>query len=235
MPVKKFAIAAASTVLVGVLSPAAVSAQTTVVGGTQITYSSSGALPGYITAPVFENFTPDTPSPIPGNFTPLGNTTGIEGSSTGAPGQVRVYNNTAAGGTQPPSGSAQFLSILQNGAYTLTFAGNGIQVLSFAFGSLDTNNRVTLNFFGGGSQLLTSTGIIGSLAGAGVNGRVTYDRLGNAGIISAVFASRVNSFELDDVYIAAPEPATWGMMILGFGIAGAALRMRRRDSKLARA
>ena len=32
---------------------------------------------------------------------------------------------------------------------------------------------------------------------------------------------------------AAPEPATWGMMIFGFGIAGATLRARRRETALA--
>jgi len=39
---------------------------------------------------------------------------------------------------------------------------------------------------------------------------------------------------LDDVSVsAAPEPATWGMMIVGFGLAGAALRTRRRTAALA--
>jgi hypothetical protein len=33
--------------------------------------------------------------------------------------------------------------------------------------------------------------------------------------------------EIRGFLIAVPEPATWGMMILGFGIAGAALRRRR--------
>ena len=32
---------------------------------------------------------------------------------------------------------------------------------------------------------------------------------------------------------AVPEPATWGMMILGFGMMGASVRYRRRSSKVA--
>lgn len=32
---------------------------------------------------------------------------------------------------------------------------------------------------------------------------------------------------------AAPEPATWGLMILGFGMVGAALRYRRRSTSVA--
>lgn len=34
---------------------------------------------------------------------------------------------------------------------------------------------------------------------------------------------------------AAPEPATWGMMILGFGLAGAALRRRRITARVSNA
>lgn len=34
---------------------------------------------------------------------------------------------------------------------------------------------------------------------------------------------------------AVPEPATWGMMILGFGVAGAALRRRRITTRLSHA
>jgi hypothetical protein len=37
-----------------------------------------------------------------------------------------------------------------------------------------------------------------------------------------------NDFALDDITLSvAPEPATWAMMIVGFGFAGAALRRRR--------
>lgn len=35
------------------------------------------------------------------------------------------------------------------------------------------------------------------------------------------------SFTLSGVTGAVPEPATWAMMILGFGLVGAALRQRR--------
>jgi hypothetical protein len=30
-----------------------------------------------------------------------------------------------------------------------------------------------------------------------------------------------------------PEPATWAMMIIGFGLTGAAMRFRRRDANTA--
>lgn len=59
-----------------------------------------------------------------------------------------------------------------------------------------------------------------------------------AGIRSLVISSTsdTNSFALGNVgpvnlVAAAPEPATWGMMILGFAIVGAALRIDRRKSR----
>ncbi|AYJ88032.1 PEP-CTERM sorting domain-containing protein [Sphingomonas paeninsulae] len=56
---------------------------------------------------------------------------------------------------------------------------------------------------------------------------------GGSAIVKAVFGSTQAAFEIDNLVTAAPEPATWGMMILGFGLAGAQLRSRRRSAKLA--
>lgn len=47
-------------------------------------------------------------------------------------------------------------------------------------------------------------------------------------ISAASFLSGQNSFEIDNIASAAPEPGTWAMMILGFGFAGMGLRSRRR-------
>ena len=48
-----------------------------------------------------------------------------------------------------------------------------------------------------------------------------------------VLRSSSNSFESDNFAVAAvPEPATWAMMIMGFGTIGAL--MRRRQYALAR-
>jgi hypothetical protein len=48
-------------------------------------------------------------------------------------------------------------------------------------------------------------------------------------VTQVVFSSSGNSFELDNIAVASavPEPATWAMMIVGFGVAGGALRRRR--------
>ena len=49
--------------------------------------------------------------------------------------------------------------------------------------------------------------------------------------IFAVRDDQIGNTELVEItsVTAAPEPSTWGMMILGFGLAGARLRPRRRE------
>jgi hypothetical protein len=52
---------------------------------------------------------------------------------------------------------------------------------------------------------------------------------------SVVFAGAANHLVLDDIAlgVAVPEPATWAMMLLGFGALGFTLRRRRRSLALA--
>lgn len=42
----------------------------------------------------------------------------------------------------------------------------------------------------------------------------------------------VGNFRLNAIAAAIPEPATWAMMILGFGVVGGAMRSRRRGTKV---
>ena len=49
-----------------------------------------------------------------------------------------------------------------------------------------------------------------------------------AGQVSSLFASSSNTVVTPPITAALPEPATWAMMIVGFGMIGAGLRYRRR-------
>ena len=64
----------------------------------------------------------------------------------------------------------------------------------------------------------------------GVGRRISYD-FGGAAVNTITFGSTGNSFEFDNLAAgvagAVPEPATWAMMLLGFGALGATLRRRR--------
>lgn len=138
-----------------------------------------------------------------------------------------------------------FAAVVGGGTYTLAFA-SAVQVFSFALGSLDSYNTLQLKYFDGNTTTLTGGQIIGGVSTsvmssgnqglAATNGRVVYDFGGaDGGLTQVVFSSSSNSFEFDNIATAAPEPAAWGMMIVGFGLAGGALRIRRREDKLAQA
>ena len=103
---------------------------------------------------------------------------------------------------------------------------------SFYMGSPDTYNKVTFNLVGGGHQDFTGDQIWGgSPQGNGdrtIGYRVYYD-FGGDKVSSINFTSTQDAFEFDGLAgNAVPEPATWALMIAGFGGAGAMLRRRRQ-------
>lgn len=149
----------------------------------------------------------------------------------------------------PPLSSGNFASVRQGGRFVINFADYArfgttpLQVFSFALGSVDggganlsaTGNRVTLYLVDGSTETfigaqLTAGVADGNQSAGATNGRVTFDARGIAGkgIRGAVFESSVTAFEFDDFAGAVPEPAVWGMMIIGFGMAGFGLRRGRR-------
>jgi hypothetical protein len=134
----------------------------------------------------------------------------------------------SSGATNPfsiPYGT-NYLDVLANGSATITF-DTLMRSISFNWGSIDTYNTVTIHWSGG------SQSIIGAPGGGGQNSPSTngafWANVGAGESISGLtFTSAQNSFEIDDLSgSAVPEPATWAMMITGFGLAGAAIRRRR--------
>lgn len=165
-------------------------------------------------------------------------------SYNGASVQAPPSNGT---GAVPAFGSSgQFLSV-RNGQSTtsVTIPVSPAQVLSFIIGSLDGFNEVTLTFLSGpaityrGLAIITGNPADNGLPGNGsqtstaTNGRVFYDTQGTNTLTAFSFRSGGNAFEIDNISAAVPEPATWGMMILAAGMAGAALRRRRNVDAVA--
>lgn len=123
--------------------------------------------------------------------------------------------------------------------YTVNFAAT--RGFSFVLGSLDAYNSLTLLFANGTSQLLNGAQIAlgadadGNRVQADSNGRVFYT-LGasDPSIVGATFSSTSYSFEFDDLATLAnspvPEPATWAMFLLGFGVLGRAMRSRKAQA-----
>jgi hypothetical protein len=121
-------------------------------------------------------------------------------------------------------------------ATLMSFAG--LRQFSFYMGSPDTYNQMVLTFTGaGGSQTLNGTQIWGGAPpgdGNQSNGfTVTYTFAPDA-VNQIQFNSGQNAFEFDTLAgIAVPEPASWALMIGGFGLAGGMLRAMRRKAALA--
>ncbi|WP_159065871.1 PEPxxWA-CTERM sorting domain-containing protein, partial [Acinetobacter baumannii] len=66
------------------------------------------------------------------------------------------------------------------------------------------------------------------------NRRVTISLTDSEASFAGVrFISATNSFELDNVVFAVPEASTWALMLVGFGMVGAATRYRRRKTNVA--
>ncbi len=113
-----------------------------------------------------------------------------------------------------------------NGFLNVSFAPTS--AVGFNVAGSYGNSPIKISFFNGATQLFTDTPLVGGVNTAfsfyGVNGlgAITSFRLDSAGISSG-FAN-VGPVSLGAV----PEPASWALMIAGFGLSGAALRRRQK-------
>ncbi|GAA3708103.1 hypothetical protein GCM10022268_16820 [Sphingomonas cynarae] len=150
-----------------------------------------------------------------------------------------VQGNLAGFYAQPGfSDGSRYASVFRNGNLTLT-SQLALRSVSFFVGSIDIGNIV---------ELLSSTGsVVGRFSGAAfstnadgdqgsmlTNRRVTISLTeGEASFAGVRFISAQNSFEIDNVVFAVPEASTWALMLVGFGMVGAATRYRRRKTNVA--
>lgn len=160
-------------------------------------------------------------------------------TSTGSAG---IYTGTSGSAAEPAFGDQgdAYFAVLGGGATTFIF-GAGVSSFGFDLGSADDYNSILVTFANGATQLFSGAGLNppGPASGnqdiAGTNGRVTIFNNGMGRITSAQFSSTANSFEFDNIGVAGvPEPGTWAMLILGFGMVGGALRRRAAQAKSAR-
>lgn len=194
----------------------------------------ANALPAQ--AAVTVNFQPGG-NTLPGGTAIINNFNGVAGTILAPGAMIHGTTNDGSGALPAFGDGTNYLSVLGGGSYTLALSATS--VVSFVLGSLDTYNSVLLSFVGGTTQLLTGAQIKGflnptPLTNSGdqlipaTNGRVTYTVNSGDPLINGItFASEANSFEIDDFATAVPEPATWAMLLLGFGAIGYSMRRRR--------
>lgn len=186
-----------------------------------------------------------TGAPDPG--VPAGLTTVITFDGPSAPGIVNtttgsVYTGPASvsGQYAAPAGTApgtNYQAVQANSSSTFDFSnvyddGRALGKFSLYWGSIDLYN--TLTFMKADGTVVSSfTGgafppADGSQPANVTNRRITFGFTQADAIAKVGFTSSQNAFEFDTIGIAAvPEPASWAMLIAGFGLIGATMRRRR--------
>jgi len=187
-----------------------------------VSYGNATALPdGQVLVADFNNAGTPEAVLLPGYELDLdGATVGVNEGGSG-------YSGTL------PNNATHYLTIPGAADATLTSL-KGIRAFSLYMGSPDTYNSIQFIGKNGFNQTLSG----GQLSAGDTNqqwswgARVNFD-FGDDEVTQVVLRSSRNSFESDNFAVAAvPEPATWAMMIMGFGTIGAL--MRRRQYALAR-
>jgi len=136
------------------------------------------------------------------------------------------------------SDGSAYLSVSAGGSADLTSTSIGYQSVSLFLGSIDSFNSIQLldtlgNVIGSWPGWEFTTPANGDQVIPNTNRRITFTRSDSDAMIGGVrFASEFNALEVDNVVFAVPEASTWAMMLLGFGLAGMAIRSRRRQTKV---
>jgi choice-of-anchor C domain-containing protein len=180
-----------------------------------------------------------------------------DGPSPGAFITLAAGNNSIAGWTVD-SGTIDYIGshwTAQNGSRSIDLAGNSVGTLSQTLSDTIAGQSYEVSFYisknpDGGATPRTGTFSAGGknfqfsyglpndrtnmnwqrasyrFAATGTSTKISFSADGSAGCCAGP--------ALDNVSIAAvPEPATWAMMIGGFGMVGGAMRLARRRQKAA--
>jgi hypothetical protein len=159
-------------------------------------------------------------------------------------GDFRITNTSVSGVTAAPLGdTTNFLTVpnaTSSGDATMEFAtflgDRNVKGFSFYWGSIDSYNTLELlNRTGGVIASFTGNNFADPANGGQnsplTNRRAYFDLTGADRELGALrFISTSYAFETDTfAFNVVPEPATWALMILGFGGVGAMVRHRRRQ------
>lgn len=115
---------------------------------------------------------------------------------------------------------------------TLTFSPNNIGKFAFLWGSPDTYNKLTITTSAGSTDWdASSAGVAPADGNQAFAQYVTFALGAGETLNSLTFTTSPaqDAFEVANFSVAAvPEPASWALMISGFGLVGGALRRREQ-------
>lgn len=162
----------------------------------------------------------------------------FEAATPALSGNFSLVTGTVPGQYETPLGNMTQYAVVpgagQSGVAILDLPGVAqvFKSISLYWGSIDQYN--TLEFLNGATVVFSIAGGLLPPAtgnpGLGLtNRRVNFDfGPGGQQLTGMRFTSTQRAFEFDDVASYVPEPASWAMMIVGFGLVGAAARRRTR-------
>ena len=148
-----------------------------------------------------------------------------------------VHDATGAPPANSNPAGSQYLSVLGGGGVTIDFSAlTSTPVVAFEFdwGSVDSFNTLTIHSNMGDLVIVPGTSSFPNAADGnqvlpGTNGLFRVDGSDGQIFTGMTLQSGTNSFEIDNLATGpVPEPATWGLMIVGMGLMGMALRSRRQ-------
>ncbi|MBU1378659.1 MAG: PEPxxWA-CTERM sorting domain-containing protein [Alphaproteobacteria bacterium] len=189
------------------------------------------ALPA--SAAIMWSFSPGVASPGTG-FTTVNTFDTVDGI-TGSGFEIKTPPADGAG--SPPANSnpsgTPYLAVFDGGSATIGFSGP-VKSFQFDWGSIDSYNTLTIDSTGAEKIIVPGGNFINAANGdrvsPGTNGLFTVWGTEGETFQSITLTSSGYSFEIDNLAtssVPVPEPATWAMMILGFGGVGATMRRRR--------
>jgi hypothetical protein len=170
------------------------------------------------------------------------------GDIMGLSGNAQIVQGSVSGQYAAPFGDGtKYLSVPKTGSTgtaTLDLTnynfGGVVDGFSFYWGSIDKYNQLVVNSTLGGTAQSYTFQFDGSNPPPPANGaqqdgannlRVFFGLAQGETLNSIQFVSTGIAFEVDDIIFtgsAVPEPATWAMMIGGFGMIGGAMRRAKR-------
>jgi len=183
-------------------------------------------------AAVMFSFDPGAASPD-GAFSVINafnDATGITGSNF----QIKTPPSDGNGATPAnsiPAGTP-YLSVL-GGGFANVSLGGAFSAFQFDWGSIDSYNTLTIHSSIGDVAVVPGGNFPNTANGdqfaPGTNGLFTVRATAGETFTGITLASGSNSFEIDNLAVTGgvPEPASWALMIMGFGSAGVMLRRRR--------
>jgi hypothetical protein len=157
---------------------------------------------------------------------------------TGAGNGFQIMTGTTGNGAQPANDltGGNYLSVLGGGAADIIFSdftSKKVSTFEFDWGSTDTYNHLVIHYLEAdgittGKETVTP-GFLepdGSQVNFDANGLFKVTATAGETITGLHLYSDSNSFEIDNLAIGVPEPASWALMMVGLGLVGGALRSR---------